>query len=181
LLAAGRFLSSRCAFDGERCRTSHGGEIDSGAGVTVAPPSDPDRLRARIAELESELDGLRRALRTRTVIAQATGLLAAVGERAPEQGFQLLVELSQQYNVKLHTVAQQVVDLAAELGPRRAVALVGAGQGPELLDVTGTLVEAHKALLGTAEGTAEWEQRRDDVVTASRLLCERLLAGEAAD
>jgi len=135
-------------------------------------------LRARIAELESELDGLRRALRTRTVIAQATGLLAAVGERAPEQGFQQLVELSQQYNVKLHTVAQQVVDLAAELGPRRAVALVGAGQGQERVVQRRRLVEAHKALLGTAEGTPEWERRRDDVVTASRLLCERLLAVE---
>jgi len=142
--------------------------------VTFAPPSDSDRLRARIAELESELDGLRRALRTRTVIAQATGLLAAVGEHAPQRGFRLLVELSQQYNVKLHTLAQQVVDLAADLGPRRAAALVGAGQGQQLLDATGALVEAHKALLA-AEGTPEWERRRDDVVTASRQLCERLL------
>lgn len=145
--------------------------------MTVAPPSDSDRLRARVAELESEIDGLRRALRTRTVIAQATGLLAAVGEHAPQQGFQLLVELSQQYNVKLHTLARQVVDLATELGPRRAATLVGAGQGPELVDATGSLVEAHKALLA-AEGTPEWERRRDDVVTASRLLCERLLAAE---
>ncbi|MFI9381686.1 ANTAR domain-containing protein [Kutzneria sp. NPDC052558] len=145
--------------------------------MTFAPPSDSDRLRARISELESELDGLRRALRTRTVIAQATGLLAAVGEQAPQQGFRLLVELSQQYNVKLHTLAQQVVDLAAELGPRRAAALVGAGQGQELLDATGLLVQAHRDLVA-AEGTPEWERRRDDVVTASRQLCERLLAAE---
>jgi hypothetical protein len=145
--------------------------------VTFAPSSDSDPLRARIAELESEIDGLRRALRTRTVIAQATGLLAAVGEHAPQQGFQLLVELSQQYNVKLHTLARQVVDLAAELGPRRAATLVGAGEGGEILDVTGSLVQAHKDLVA-AEGTAEWEQRRDDVVTASRHLCERLLAVE---
>lgn len=142
--------------------------------MTVAPSSDSDRLRARIAELESEIDGLRRALRTRTVIAQATGLLAAVGEHAPQQGFQLLVELSQQYNVKLHTIAQQVVDLATELGPRRAAAVVGAGEGPDLLDATGLLVKAHQALVA-AEGTPEWEQRRDDVVAASRRLCERLL------
>ncbi|GAA3431899.1 ANTAR domain-containing protein [Kutzneria kofuensis] len=149
--------------------------------MTFAPPSDSDRLRARIAELESEIDGLRRALRTRTVIAQATGLLAAVGEHAPQQGFQLLVELSQQYNVKLHMLAQQVVELAAELGPRRAAAVVGAGQGQDLLDATGTLVEAHKALVGAAEGTPEWERRRDDVVTASRLLCERLLTAGVED
>ena len=145
--------------------------------MTFAPSSDSDRLLARIAELESEIDGLRRALRTRTVIAQATGLLAAVGEHAPQQGFQLLVELSQQYNVKLHTLAQRVVDLATELGPRRAAALVGAGQGPELLDATGLLVQAHREL-AAAEGTAEWERRHDDVVTASRQLCERLLAAE---
>ncbi|MFC0431396.1 ANTAR domain-containing protein [Kutzneria buriramensis] len=157
-------------------RTS--GEIDSGAGVTVAPPSGEDRLRARIAELESEIDGLRRALRTRTVIAQATGLLAAVGEQGPQQGFQLLVELSQQYNVKLHTLAQQVVDLSTELGPRRAATLVGAGQGPELLDATGLLVRAHQQLV-KAEGTPDWDRRRDDVVAASRQLCERLLAAES--
>jgi ANTAR domain len=130
--------------------------------VTFAPTSDSDRLRARIAELEQELDGLRRALRTRTVIAQATGLLAAVGEQPPQRGFRLLVELSQQYNVKLHTLAEQVVDLAADVGPRRAAALVGA---------------AHKDLVA-AEGTPDWERRRDDVVTASRRLCERLLAVE---
>lgn len=145
--------------------------------MTFAPSSDSDPLRARIAELESEIDGLRRALRTRTVIAQATGLLAAAGEHAPQQGFQLLVELSQQYNVKLHTLARQVVDLATELGPRRAATLVGAGEGQEMLDVTGSLVQAHKDL-AAAEGTAEWERRRDDVVTASRQLCERLLAVE---
>ncbi|EWM16720.1 ANTAR domain-containing protein [Kutzneria sp. 744] len=116
--------------------------------MTVAPPSDSDRLRARVAELESEIDGLRRALRTRTVIAQATGLLAAVGEHAPQQGFQLLVELSQQYNVKLHTLARQVVDLATELGPRRAATLVGAGQGPELVDATGSLVEGAQGAAG---------------------------------
>jgi cell division septum initiation protein DivIVA len=154
------------------------GEIDSGAGVTAAPPSESERLRARIAELESEIDGLRRALRTRTVIAQATGLLAAVGEQAPQQGFQLLVELSQQYNVKLHTLAQQVVELATELGPRRAATMVGAGQGPELLDATGQLVRAHQDLV-RAEGTPDWERRRDDVVAASRQLCERLLAAES--
>lgn len=155
-------------------------ETDREAGVTFAPPSESDRLRARIAELEGEIDGLRRALRTRTVIAQATGLLAAVGEQPPQQGFQLLVELSQQYNVKLHTLAQQVVDLAAELGPRRAAALVGAGQGQELLDATGSLVEAHKNMVA-AEGTEQWERRRDDVVAASSRLCERLLAAETED
>ncbi|QUQ71841.1 ANTAR domain-containing protein [Kutzneria sp. CA-103260] len=143
--------------------------------MTVAPPSESDRLRARITELENELGGLRRALRTRTVIAQATGLLAAVGEHAPQRGFRLLVDLSQQYNVKLHTLARQVVDLAADLGPRRAAALVGAGQGQELLDATGLLVQAHRDLVA-AEGTPEWERRRDDMVTASRRLCERLLA-----
>ncbi len=157
-----------------------GVEIDSGAGVTFAPSSDADRLRARVAELEGEIDGLRRALRTRTVIAQATGLVAAAGDNAPQRGFQLLVELSQQYNVKLHALAQQVVDLAAELGPRRAAAVVGVGQGEELLDATGLLVQAHRDLVA-AEGTSEWERRRDDMVAASRRLCERLLAAETDD
>ncbi|MDQ3577628.1 MAG: ANTAR domain-containing protein [Actinomycetota bacterium] len=72
---------------------------------------DPDR---RVAELESELDGLRRALRTRATIEQAMGVLVVLHRCSPNDAFHALVRLSQQYNTKLHRVAHLMVDMFAE-------------------------------------------------------------------
>lgn len=83
-----------------------------------------DSLTARIAGLEAEIAGLRKAVQTRTVIGQATGLIAAVQGCTPQEGFQLLVRMSQHHNVKLHTIALKLLDLSAELGPRQAVRAV---------------------------------------------------------
>ncbi|MBB5804334.1 hypothetical protein F4560_004102 [Saccharothrix ecbatanensis] len=83
-----------------------------------------DSLTARIAGLEAEIAGLRKAVQTRTVIGQATGLIAAVQGCTPQEGFQLLVRMSQHHNVKLHTIALKLLDLAAELGPHHAVRAV---------------------------------------------------------
>ncbi|WP_447003055.1 ANTAR domain-containing protein [Saccharothrix isguenensis] len=83
-----------------------------------------DSLTARIAGLEAEIAGLRKAVQTRTVIGQATGLIAAVQGCTPQEGFQLLVRMSQHHNVKLHTIALKLLDLSAELGPQHAVRAV---------------------------------------------------------
>jgi hypothetical protein len=53
--------------------------------------------------------GLADAMRTRAVIEQAKGILAAEHRVNPEQAFQLLVELSQHANVKLRDVAVELV------------------------------------------------------------------------
>ena len=53
---------------------------------------------------------LREAMRSRSVIDQAIGVLMAQRKVTAEDGFGLLREASQHLNVKLRLVAQQVVD-----------------------------------------------------------------------
>ncbi|WP_424185724.1 ANTAR domain-containing protein [Actinokineospora sp. G85] len=68
------------------------------------------------SRLRSELDGLRRALRTRATIEQAMGVLVALRRCSPAEAFDALVRLSQQHNTKLHRVAHLVVAMFAEPG-----------------------------------------------------------------
>ncbi|MCP2163724.1 ANTAR domain-containing protein [Goodfellowiella coeruleoviolacea] len=76
--------------------------------------SPPEELRGRVARLEAELAGLRRAMRTRARIEQAMGVLTVLHQCSPDTAFRLLVRLSQQHNTKLHHVAQLIVQLAGE-------------------------------------------------------------------
>ena len=73
----------------------------------------------RVEDLREELDGLRRALRTRATIEQAMGVLIVAHRCAPQQAFKILVGLSQQHNVKLYRLAQLLVRLAAHVPPDR--------------------------------------------------------------
>lgn len=144
-----------------------------------------DPLTARIASLEAEVAGLRKALQTRTVIGQATGLIAAVQGLTPQQGFQLLVRMSQHHNVKLHAIAVKLVDLAGELGPRQAVRSVHLPAEPheraqewpgvDVVDAARHLVAAHEAVHRT-DGTSADTRRQlaDQLALAGQLLAERL-------
>ncbi|GLZ33626.1 hypothetical protein Lesp02_58140 [Lentzea sp. NBRC 105346] len=58
---------------------------------------------------EAEVAGLRKALQTRTVIGQATGLIAARKPCTPQQAFGLLVHVSQHQNIKLYVAARRLV------------------------------------------------------------------------
>ncbi|WP_235921905.1 ANTAR domain-containing protein [Lentzea tibetensis] len=75
-------------------------------------------MSASIAALEAEVAGLRKALQNRTVIGQATGLIAARTPCTPHQAFELLVQLSQHHNIKLHIAARRLVTafVTAHLG-----------------------------------------------------------------
>jgi GAF domain-containing protein len=53
---------------------------------------------------------LQRAIRTRTVIGQATGILIERFGVAPDQAFAILRRISQNHNVKVAALAQQLVD-----------------------------------------------------------------------
>ncbi|ACU38933.1 ANTAR domain-containing protein [Actinosynnema pretiosum subsp. pretiosum] len=153
----------------------------------VGDMGQDDSLTARIASLEAEVRGLRNAVQTRTVIGQATGLIAAVQGCTPQQGFQLLVRMSQHHNVKLHTIAVKLIDLAAELGPHRAVRAVQVSEeqngvptpvdwpGADVVQAARQLVAAYDA--ATASSGHEPEARRqltDQVNLAGQLLAERL-------
>ncbi|MBK1786480.1 ANTAR domain-containing protein [Prauserella cavernicola] len=69
-------------------------------------------LLTQVTDLQQELDGLRRALRTRATIEQAMGVLVATRRCPPQDAFKILVRLSQQHNIKLHRIAQALVELA---------------------------------------------------------------------
>ena len=153
----------------------------------VGENGQDDSLTARIASLETEVVGLRKALQTRTVIGQATGLIAAVQQCTPQQGFQLLVRMSQHHNVKLHAIAVKLVDLATELGPREAVRAVHlpieSNGRQEYADWPGVeVVQAARQLIaayGAARNadSAHPDVRRQlagEVTLAGQLLAERL-------
>ncbi|MBB5956780.1 hypothetical protein FHS29_003373 [Saccharothrix tamanrassetensis] len=146
-----------------------------------------ETLAARIASLEAEVMGLRKAVQTRTVIGQATGLIAAVQGCTPQQGFQLLVAMSQHHNVKLHTIAVKLLDLAAELGPRQAVRAVHLSAEPngkvdrsdwpgvEVVHAARRLVAAYDAANTSGDELPEVRrQLHDQVNLAGQLLAEKL-------
>src|ERR1041384_3193748 len=63
---------------------------------------------ARITALEAAVAGLRKALVSRTVIGQASGMIAARKPCTPQQAFGLLVHISQHHNIKLHVAADRL-------------------------------------------------------------------------
>jgi hypothetical protein len=66
----------------------------------------------RIAALQEEVDQLRRAVASHAVVDQAIGVIIAVSGLRPEQGWEVLREVSQRTNTKLRVVAAQVVGWA---------------------------------------------------------------------
>ncbi|MFD5949669.1 ANTAR domain-containing protein [Streptomyces collinus] len=70
--------------------------------------------------LQQENDQLRHAVASHATVDQAIGVLIAVHRIAPAAGFEVLREVSQQTNIKLHSVAQTVIGWAlGEPLPRR--------------------------------------------------------------
>ncbi|MFF8972748.1 ANTAR domain-containing protein [Streptomyces sp. NPDC014995] len=68
-----------------------------------------DELDDRIGVLEEEVVQLRQALVSHAVVDQAIGVVVAVGHLRPEQGWEVLKEISQHTNTKLREVAEYVV------------------------------------------------------------------------
>jgi AmiR/NasT family two-component response regulator len=62
-----------------------------------------------VAQLRSEIQGLREALENRDVIGQAKGMLMERHGISADEAFDRLVRISQDTNVKLHTVAERLV------------------------------------------------------------------------
>ncbi|MER5198927.1 ANTAR domain-containing protein [Streptomyces sp. NPDC002755] len=64
---------------------------------------------ATVAGLEQENAQLRHALGSHATVDQAVGVLAAIHRIRPAAGFEVLRQVSQQTNIKLHTVAEMVI------------------------------------------------------------------------
>ncbi|MFD6174795.1 ANTAR domain-containing protein [Streptomyces coeruleorubidus] len=78
------------------------------------PRPSPDGIRdgAAIARLERENEQLRQAVDSHARVDQAIGVLVAVHRIVPATGFEVLREVSQHANIKLHAVAEAVIGWA---------------------------------------------------------------------
>jgi AmiR/NasT family two-component response regulator len=74
---------------------------------------------AALEHANQEIHGLREALRTRTLIGQAVGLLMAEKGLSTDEAFAKLVERSSHSNLKLRDVAARMVELADAGAERR--------------------------------------------------------------
>src|SRR5947209_15059887 len=64
---------------------------------------------ARVQRLEAEVDGLRRAMRSRAVIEQAKGFLSATLNCGLDEAFGHLARLSQHENLRVAEVAARII------------------------------------------------------------------------
>ncbi|MCK8438927.1 ANTAR domain-containing protein [Streptomyces sp. D2-8] len=73
------------------------------------PSLDGTRDDATTARLEQENAQLRHAVDSHARVDQAIGVLIAIHRLTPAAGFEVLREVSQHTNTKLHTVAESVI------------------------------------------------------------------------
>ncbi|NEB77588.1 ANTAR domain-containing protein [Streptomyces sp. SID14478] len=75
------------------------------------PVNSPDREAGPPAphDLARQVDQLTNALTSHEIVDQAIGVVIALGALHPEEGFPVLRTVSQNLNIKLRTVAEQVV------------------------------------------------------------------------
>ncbi|MEU3528226.1 ANTAR domain-containing protein [Streptomyces sp. NPDC038707] len=64
--------------------------------------SEPDR----IAALQAEVDQLKEAMASHAVVDQAIGMVVALARVTPDQGWEVLKEVSQHTNIKLRHIAE---------------------------------------------------------------------------
>ncbi|MDX2764746.1 ANTAR domain-containing protein [Streptomyces europaeiscabiei] len=67
---------------------------------------------ATVARLEQENAQLRRAVDSHATVDQAIGVLVAAHRLSPSAGFEVLREVSQHTNIKLHAVAETLIGWA---------------------------------------------------------------------
>ncbi|MCX5173575.1 ANTAR domain-containing protein [Streptomyces antibioticus] len=62
-----------------------------------------------MVELEEEVEQLKAALSSHAVVDQAIGMMVALGRVSPDQGWDVLKEVSQHTNIKLRNVAELIL------------------------------------------------------------------------
>ncbi|WP_225834265.1 ANTAR domain-containing protein [Streptomyces sp. NK08204] len=67
--------------------------------------SEPDRILA----LQAEVDQLKEAVASHAVVDQAIGMIVALGRVTPDEGWQVLKDISQHTNIKLRNVAELIL------------------------------------------------------------------------
>ncbi len=72
-------------------------------------PAARDEDTARIVELQEEIGQLKEAVTSHAVVDQAIGMMVALGRVTPEQGWEVLRDVSQHTNIKLRNVAELII------------------------------------------------------------------------
>ncbi|MEV6118732.1 ANTAR domain-containing protein [Streptomyces sp. NPDC052109] len=67
--------------------------------------SEPER----ITELEAEVQQLKEAVTSHAVVDQAIGMMVALGRVPPDEGWQVLKDVSQHTNIKLRNIAELIL------------------------------------------------------------------------
>ncbi|MEU8929265.1 ANTAR domain-containing protein [Streptomyces sp. NPDC048409] len=74
-----------------------------------------------VLHLQEEIDQLKEAVASHAVVDQAIGMVVALGRVSPDQGWEVLKEISQHTNIKLRSVAELILvwgrtgDMPAEI------------------------------------------------------------------
>ncbi|MFF8404569.1 ANTAR domain-containing protein [Streptomyces sp. NPDC015684] len=63
----------------------------------------------RIVELQAEIDQLKEAVASHAVVDQAIGMMVAFGRVTPDQGWEVLRDVSQHTNIKLRNIAELIL------------------------------------------------------------------------
>ncbi|MFI6357858.1 ANTAR domain-containing protein [Streptomyces sp. NPDC050743] len=67
--------------------------------------NEPDRL----SELQAEVDQMKEAVISHAVVDQAIGMVVALGRVSPDEGWEVLREVSQHTNIKLRNIAELIL------------------------------------------------------------------------
>ncbi|MGW7524262.1 ANTAR domain-containing protein [Streptomyces sp. NPDC054783] len=67
--------------------------------------NEPDR----ISELQAEVDQMKEAVVSHAVVDQAIGMVVALGRVTPDEGWEVLREVSQHTNIKLRNIAELIL------------------------------------------------------------------------
>lgn len=74
-----------------------------------AVPNEPADESDRIFALQEEIGQLKEAMASHAVVDQAIGMVVALGRVTPDQGWEVLKDVSQHTNIKLRNVADLIL------------------------------------------------------------------------
>ncbi|SEC10330.1 ANTAR domain-containing protein [Streptomyces sp. 2231.1] len=77
-------------------------------GVHAVPGRES--LLTKISALQAEIGQLQEAVVSHAVVDQAIGVVITLGRLRPDQGFEVLREVSQHTNIKLRQISELLVD-----------------------------------------------------------------------
>ncbi|KOG31472.1 ANTAR domain-containing protein [Streptomyces resistomycificus] len=72
-------------------------------------PNEPADESDRVFALQEEIDQLKEAVASHAVVDQAIGMVVVLGRVTPDEGWQVLKEVSQHTNIKLRNVADMIL------------------------------------------------------------------------